>query len=82
MQAGKRARRTGWKLRRKRPLGGGRYSNDLGSVGSYTLTAGRLAFKGGPWDGYYGATLAGGRIGLTASATGTFYQMTCDRRGN
>ncbi len=66
-----------------RILAGGRYANAQGVTGNYTRDAsGRMAFKGGPWDGYYGATLAGGRIGLTASPTGTFYQMTCDRRGN
>lgn len=65
-----------------RILGGGRYSNEQGSVGTYTTTSGgRMAFKGGPWDGYYAGTLVGGRIGLSSSPSGAFYAMTCGRSG-
>lgn len=65
-----------------RILGNGRYSNEQGATGAYITTGpGRMAFKGGPWDGYFAGTLVGGRIGLSSSPSGTFYDMTCDRRG-
>lgn len=67
-----------------RILGGGRYANAQGVTGRYSFDAGsrRMRFSGGPWDGYGGRLLDGGRIGLSADVNASFYQMTCDRRGN
>ena len=67
-----------------RILGGGRYANAQGVTGRYSYDAAsrRLRFSGGPWDGYGGRVLDGGRIGLSADVNSSFYQMTCDRRGN
>jgi hypothetical protein len=64
-------------------LGGGRYANEQGKVGVYSYNAGngRMAFTSGPWSGFFGKVLAGGRIGLTSKPDASFYQMTCDRRG-
>lgn len=72
-----------------RILSATRYANEQGTRGALALigtvpdrpSITRFRFAGGPWDGYFGAVLDGGRIGLTSKATGTFYEMTCDRRG-
>lgn len=62
-------------------LSASRYSNAQGVTGNYSIdNGGKIAFNTGPWAGYYGRVLAGGRIGLTSSASSNFYQMTCDRR--
>lgn len=67
-----------------RILAGGRYANAQGVTSSFSYDASsrRLRFSGGPWDGYGGRLLDGGRIGLSADPNASFYQMTCDRRGS
>lgn len=65
---------------------GGRYANDEGATGTMRMTGPHrdrptwqtFALLGGPLDGFYGAIMEGGRIGLTSQANASFYNMTCD----
>lgn len=60
---------------------GNTYANAQGSRGRYSLRpSGQMQFDTGPWAGFYGRSLGNGRVGLTSTPDGTFYQMTCDRR--
>jgi hypothetical protein len=64
-----------------RIMPGSRYANAQGVAGRFSInSSGRIAFVDGPWTGYFGRVLDGGRLGLTADPASTFYQMTCDRR--
>jgi hypothetical protein len=65
---------------------GGRYANGRGASGTMRMTGPHrdrpawqtFALVGGPLDGFYGAIMDGGRIGLTSQANASFYNMTCD----
>ena len=73
-----------------RILSATRYANAQGRSGTFALIGPaadrpeimRFRFVSGPWASYFGAVLDGGRLGLTSKPDGTFYQMTCDRRGS
>jgi|GEM_PF-3141030 len=72
-------------------LSGGRYANAQGKTGTMRMTGPHasipgytsFALLGGPLDGFFGAIMEGGRIGLSTKANSSFYNMTCDvpRRG-
>jgi hypothetical protein len=55
------------------------YSNEQGSVGNYTQTGPTIAFKSGPWAGFYGHVFANGRVQLS-TAPGRASTMSCQRR--
>jgi hypothetical protein len=63
-------------------LPGNRYADRRNVAGRYTINQrGQISFVDGPLSGMYGRVLDGGRLGLTADPAGSFYAMTCDRRG-
>jgi hypothetical protein len=67
-------------------LSGGRYAGAQGTSGQMRMTGPHkdrpawrtFALVGGPLDGFYGALMNDGRIGLTSQANASFYNMTCD----
>ena len=53
------------------------YESD-GKPGKYHLEAsGAIVFESGPFSGFHGKLLAGGRVGMNMNG-GTFYNLTCD----
>lgn len=61
---------------------GGQYANAQGKAGAYGFDAasGRLTFTSGPWEGFFGRLLPGGKIGLSSKPDTTSYYMVCERR--
>ncbi|MBI3147692.1 MAG: hypothetical protein HYZ17_04190 [Betaproteobacteria bacterium] len=56
-----------------------RYADRKGKTGEYTYDAksGEIRFPSGPWEGFYGAQLRAGKIGI-ASRPGGSYNTICD----
>ncbi|CAG1003526.1 hypothetical protein BURK2_03222 [Burkholderiales bacterium] len=56
-----------------------RYADRNGKTGEYTYDAksGQIRFPSGPWEGFYGAQLRAGKIGI-ASRPGGSYNTICD----
>lgn len=55
------------------------YSNEQGTVGAYTQSGPTIAFKTGPWAGFYGHVFANGRVQLS-TAPGRASTMSCQLR--
>ncbi len=56
-----------------------RYADRYGKTGEYTFDrrSGEIRFPSGPWEGFYGALLRPGKIGI-ASRSGGSYNTICD----
>jgi hypothetical protein len=55
------------------------YANEQGTVGSFSQSGPTIAFKTGPWAGFYGHVFANGHVQLS-TAPGRASTMTCQRR--
>ena len=59
--------------------GAGRYANEQGTAGKYELDGnGNMVFVSGPWEGYFGRALDGGKLGLTHDLSRNFFGMSCN----